>query len=73
MADIVKRLRNVNRFSEAILVMDVAADEIERLRAEAVLSSLSSEIRQLRAEVAAYRHALISFRDSLGGEEDDRG
>ena len=31
--DIVKRLRTVDEFSDAIGIMDAAADEIERLRA----------------------------------------
>ena len=65
--DIVKRLRTVDEFSDAIGIMDAAADEIERLRAEVdaegnCTNLLMLDISRLRSAGDALFAAISALR-----------
>ena len=68
--DIVTRLRTVDEFSDAVKIMDQAADEIELLRADIarilnLVDRSCDEIERLRAQVADLKN-LYRLRSQLG-------
>lgn len=67
--DIVTRLRTVDEFSDAIGIMDAAADEIERLRAagNALHAWITVNATSIQQERASHDAVLTAWEEARRG------